>query len=171
MDETLEIQASWAPGLHEALVGLGEGDFVIVDGRLILTDWIPADEPHYSQQHKRHGRNVKVIARPDGTPLWPSRATGTDPRPDPGPCPRHPSGLPHSANPGPGRPRLPGASATIRTPHYLHREQPPHYQQFTHDHARLRTPGECAFAQLKSRRILAGHDVPPTASAQESNRR
>ena len=32
VDETLEVLAAWAPGLHEALVGLGEGDFVIVDG-------------------------------------------------------------------------------------------------------------------------------------------
>ncbi|WP_435806945.1 helix-turn-helix domain-containing protein, partial [Streptomyces canus] len=28
VDETLEVLAAWAPGLHEALVGLGEGDFV-----------------------------------------------------------------------------------------------------------------------------------------------
>ncbi|MDH6229065.1 hypothetical protein M2169_006121 [Streptomyces sp. MJP52] len=38
VDETLEIPAAWAPGLHEALVGLGEGDVVIVDGILIPTD-------------------------------------------------------------------------------------------------------------------------------------
>lgn len=41
--ETIEVLASWAPGLHEALVGLGEGDFVIVDGTLIPTDRIAAD--------------------------------------------------------------------------------------------------------------------------------
>ncbi|SHN35897.1 hypothetical protein SAMN05216268_1634 [Streptomyces yunnanensis] len=35
-----------------------------------------------------------------------------------------------------------------------HREQPQHYQQFNRDHARLRAPGERAFAQLKTRRIL-----------------
>ncbi len=32
VDETVEVLTAWAPGLHEALVGLGEGDFVIVDG-------------------------------------------------------------------------------------------------------------------------------------------
>jgi hypothetical protein len=32
VDKTVEVLASWAPGLHEALAGLGEGDFVIVDG-------------------------------------------------------------------------------------------------------------------------------------------
>ena len=75
VDETLEVLAAWAPGLHEALVGLGEGDFVIVDGTLIPTDRIRADEPYYSQKHKKHGMNVQVITTPDGTPLWFSRAT------------------------------------------------------------------------------------------------
>lgn len=75
VDETLEILAAWAPGLHEALVGLSEGDFVIVDGTLIPTDRVKADEPYYSQKHRRHGMNVQVIAAPDGTPLWFSRAT------------------------------------------------------------------------------------------------
>jgi hypothetical protein len=56
-------------------LGLGEGDFVIVDGTLIPTDRIKADEPYYSQKHKQHGMNVQVIAAPDGTPLWFSRAT------------------------------------------------------------------------------------------------
>ncbi len=73
--ETVEVLASWASGLHEALVGLGEGDFVILDGTLIPTDHIKADEPHYSQKHNKHGMNVQVIARPHGTPLWFSRAT------------------------------------------------------------------------------------------------
>ncbi len=73
--ETVEVLAALAPGLHEALVGLGEGDFVIVDGTLIPTDRIAADEPYYSQKHKKHGMNVQVITRPYGTPLWFSRAT------------------------------------------------------------------------------------------------
>ena len=55
-------------------MGLGEGDFVIVDGKLIPTDRIRADEPYYSQKHKKHGVNVQVIARSDGTPLRFSRA-------------------------------------------------------------------------------------------------
>lgn len=48
---------------------LGENDFVIVDGTLIPTGRIRADEPSYSQKHKKHGMNIQVIARPDGTPL------------------------------------------------------------------------------------------------------
>lgn len=75
MDETLDVLVSWAPCLHEALTGLGEGDHVIVDGTLIPTDRVRADEPYYSQKHRKHGMNVQVIARSDGTPLWFSRAT------------------------------------------------------------------------------------------------
>lgn len=71
---------SWPPGapdLHEALVGLGDGDLVIVDGTLISTDRIKADEPYYSQKHKQHGINVQVIAAPDG-PRRGSRARHRD---------------------------------------------------------------------------------------------
>ena len=56
-------------------MGLSEGDVVIVDGTPIPTDRVAADEPYYSQKHKQHGMNVQVIARPDGTPMWFSRAT------------------------------------------------------------------------------------------------
>ncbi len=45
-----------------------------VDGTLIPTDRIRADEPYYSQKHKKHGMNVQVITTADGTPLWFSRA-------------------------------------------------------------------------------------------------
>lgn len=71
----MRVLAAWAPGLHETLVGLGEGDFVIVDGTLIPTDRIQADGPYYSHKHRKHGMNVQVIAAPNGTPLWFSRAT------------------------------------------------------------------------------------------------
>ncbi len=155
VDETLDVLAAWAPGLREALTGLGEGDHLIVDGTLIPTDRIAADEPYYSQKHKQHGMNVQVIARPDGTPLRFSRAT-------------------------PGRTRdltaarahgivqaclarqilvladraYQGADTTFRAPYYRHHEQPVRYQQFNRDHARLRAPGERAFALLKSWRLL-----------------
>lgn len=36
------------PGPHETLVGLSEGDFVIVDGTLIPTDRSETDEPYHS---------------------------------------------------------------------------------------------------------------------------
>ena len=154
VDETLDLLASWAPGLREALVGLGEGDFVIVDGTLIPTDRIAADEPYYSQKHKQHGMNVQVIAAPDGTPLWFSRAT-------PGRTHDLTAARAHGIIEACLTRQIlvladrayQGAGATVRTPYYRHREQPPHYQQFNRDHARLRAPGERAFAQLKAWRI------------------
>jgi hypothetical protein len=155
VDVAVDVLASWAPGLHEALTGLGEGDHVIVDGTLIPIERIAADEPYYSQKHKKHGMNVQVIARPDGTPLWFSRAT-----------PGRTHDLTAARAHGIVQACLTrqililadrayqGAGATVRTPYYHHREQPAHYQQFNRDHARLRAPGERAFAQLKSWRLL-----------------
>ncbi|MFG2785825.1 transposase family protein, partial [Streptomyces prunicolor] len=153
VDEALEVLASWAPGLHEALTGLGEGDHVIVDGTLIPTDRVRADQPYYSQKHKNHGMNVQVIARPDGTPLWFSRAT-------PGRTHDLTSAHAHGIVQACLTRQIlvladrayQGAGATFRTPY--HSEQPEHYQQFNRDHARLRAPGERAFAQLKSWRLL-----------------
>jgi hypothetical protein len=72
--ETLEILAGHAPDLHTALAAVGPLDFVVVDGTLIPTDRIRADQPYYSAKHKRHGMNVQVIATANGTPLWFSRA-------------------------------------------------------------------------------------------------
>ncbi|MFF3313552.1 transposase family protein, partial [Streptomyces sp. NPDC002952] len=80
--------------------------------------------------------NVQVVARPDGTPLWFSRAT---------------PGRTHDLT---AARAYQGAGATFRTPYYHYSEQPEHYQQFNRDHARLRAPGERAFAQLKTWRLL-----------------
>ena len=44
-DETIGTLASRVPGLGKALTGLSEGDFVIVDGTLVLAGRIRADEP------------------------------------------------------------------------------------------------------------------------------
>jgi hypothetical protein len=155
VDETLDVLAAWAPGLQEALVGLGEGDFVIVDGTLIATDRVHADEPYYSQKHKQHGMNVQVIARPDGTPLWFSRAT-------PGRTHDLTAARAHGIIQACLTRQIlvladrayQGAGATVRTPYKNHREQPARYQEFNRDHARLRAPGERASAQLKSWRLL-----------------
>lgn len=46
-----------------------------------------------------------------------------------------------------------GAGATVRTPYY-HHELPRHHQRYNRNHARLRAPGERAFAQLKTWRLL-----------------
>ncbi|SFY45363.1 DDE superfamily endonuclease [Streptomyces atratus] len=123
------------------------GDHVIVDGTLIPTDRVRADQPCYSQKHKKHGMNVQVIARSDGTPLWFSRAT-----------PGRTHDLTAARAHGIVQACLTrqililadrayqGAGAIVCTPYYRHSEQLAHYQQFNRDHARLRAPGEGAFA-------------------------
>ncbi|MEU6706228.1 transposase family protein [Streptomyces wuyuanensis] len=63
-----------AAGLHDVLASRGEGHIVIIDGTLIPTDRIVADQPCYSMKHKMHDMNVQVIAGPDGTPLAFARA-------------------------------------------------------------------------------------------------
>jgi len=122
---------------------------------LIPTDRVRADQPYYSQKHKKHGMNVQVISRSDGTPLWFSRAT-----------PGRTHDLTAARAHGIVQACLTrqilvladrayqGAGATFRTPYYHHSEQPEHYQQFNRDHARLRAPGERAFARLKSWHIM-----------------
>jgi hypothetical protein len=99
--------------------------------------------------------NVQVIARPDGPPLWFSRAT-----------PGRTHDLTAARAHGIVQACLTrqilvladrayqGTGATVHTPYYHHREQPEHYQQFNRDHTRLRAPGERAFTQLKSWRLL-----------------
>jgi hypothetical protein len=109
VSETVDLLAERAPSLHEALRELPPEGFVILDGTLITTDRIAADEPYYSMKHRRHGMNVQVIARPDGTPFWFSRATPgrTHARPDRSPRTRCDPSLPVPSAPRPSR-RQPG---------------------------------------------------------------
>ncbi|MGX8904719.1 transposase family protein [Streptomyces netropsis] len=109
-----------------------------------------ADEPYHAHKHKQHGMNVRVVAAPDGIPLWFSR-------PLPGRTHDLTAARAHSileacltrkssswpTGPTRGRRHRPH-------PYYRHRELPGHYQRFNRDHARLRAPGERAFARLKT---------------------
>ena len=67
---TVAVLAAWAPSLREALIGRGEDDFVILDGTLIATDRVAADGPYYSQKHKKHGMNVRVVLRTSLLRRW-----------------------------------------------------------------------------------------------------
>ncbi|RPK83904.1 hypothetical protein EES45_05580 [Streptomyces sp. ADI97-07] len=99
--------------------------------------------------------NVQVIAAPDGTPLWFSRAT-------PGRTHDLTSARAHGIVQAWLTRQIlvladrahQGAGVTFRTPYHQHREQPEHCQQCNRDHARLRAPGERACAQLKAWRLL-----------------
>jgi hypothetical protein len=107
VSETVDILAEQAPSLLDALRSHDPNEFLILDGTLVRTDRVAADEPYYSQKHRHHGMNVRALARPDGTPIWYSRAlpgrthdlTAARTRVDPD--------LPVAADPGPGRPRVP----------------------------------------------------------------
>jgi hypothetical protein len=128
--------------------------FVILDGTLIATDRIAADEPYHSMKHRRHRMNVRVVAAPDGTPLWFSRAS---------PCHTHDltAARAHGVIQAclfrqlliPADWACRGAGSTARTSSYG-RDLPEKYAQFNRDHARLRAPGERAFARLKQGKIL-----------------
>ncbi|MFJ5036112.1 transposase family protein, partial [Streptomyces sp. NPDC088560] len=121
---------------------------------LIATDRIAADEPYYSMKHRRHGMNVQVVAAPNGTPLWFSRAL-------PGRTHDLTAARAHGVIQACLSRQLlvladrayRGAGATVRTPYYG-RDLPEKYAQFNRDHARLRAPGERAFARLKQWRIF-----------------
>ncbi|GJF33662.1 hypothetical protein KNE206_63620 [Kitasatospora sp. NE20-6] len=152
--ETVDLLAEHAPTLQEALREPPAEGFVILDGTLIATDRVKADEPYYSQKHKQHGMNVQVIAAPDGTPLWFSRAL-------PGRTADITAARAHGivqaclsrmllvlADKG-----YQGAHGTVRTP-YKGRDLPERYRQFNRDHARYRAPGERAFARLKQWQIF-----------------
>ncbi|GAA0934354.1 transposase family protein [Streptomyces thermoalcalitolerans] len=164
VNETAGLLAEHAPSLHQALHKPPPEGFVILDGTLTATDRIRADEPYYSMKHRRHGMNVQVVAAPDGTPLWFSRALPgrthdlTSPSLRPGAPPARAHGviqacLSHQLLVLADR-ACQGAGATVRTPYYGHRDLPEHYQRYNRDHTRLRAPGERAFARLKQWRIL-----------------
>ncbi|GAA3503352.1 hypothetical protein GCM10019016_104620 [Streptomyces prasinosporus] len=53
VDEALDVLASWAPGLHGALTGLGEGDHVTVDGTPIPTESPPTGSARTSRTTRR----------------------------------------------------------------------------------------------------------------------
>ncbi|GGQ32934.1 IS5 family transposase [Streptomyces roseolilacinus] len=130
-----------------ALTGLGK-----VDGILIPIDQIAAVLLDEAPQARHECASHRP---PDGTPPWFSRAT-----------------LGRTHNLAVSRAygilqaclireilvlvdrAYQGAGITVRNPYKNHREQPEDYQQFNRDHARLRAPGERAFAQLKPSRIL-----------------
>ncbi|MFF5773123.1 transposase family protein [Streptomyces californicus] len=72
--EAVDILATLAPSLAEAMKAIRAKAFVILDGTLLPIDRIAADTPYYSGKHKRHGMNVQVLTDPFGRLLWASPA-------------------------------------------------------------------------------------------------
>jgi hypothetical protein len=155
VNETVALLAARAPKLRRALRDAHEAGhaYVVIDGTLIPIDRLAADRPFYSGKHRRHGMNLQVIASPDGDILWVSGAL---------PGAVHDlsaariwgivrelaaAGLITLADKG-----YHGAGHLL-TP-YRGKNKPESQKQANRAHARLRSPGERANAQLKTWRIL-----------------
>jgi hypothetical protein len=156
VSETVGLLAARSPKLGKALQDAKAAGhaYVVPGGTLIPIDRVAADRPFYSGKHRRHGMNLQVIATPGGDIVWVS-----------GPLPgathdltaariwgivRHlaASGLITLGDKG-----YHGAGDHIRTP-YKGRNKPESQKVANRAHAKLRSPGERANAQLKTWRIL-----------------
>jgi DDE superfamily endonuclease/Helix-turn-helix of DDE superfamily endonuclease len=153
--ETVALLAARSPKLRRALREASKAGYayLVLDGTLIPIDRVAADRPFYSGKHRKHGMNLQVIASPDGDIVWVS-----------GPLP----GAVHDLT----ATRIWGITGElaacglvvlgdkgyigedcIRTP-YRGRNKPAAQKDANRAHAKLRSPGERANAQLKSWRIL-----------------
>ena len=153
--DTAGLLAARAPKLRTAVRDAkNKGHaYVVVDGTLIPVDRVAADRPFYSGKHKKHGMNLQVIASPGGDILWVSGAL-------PGSvhdkkaewiwgvlAELEAAGLVTLADKGYQ------GSTHAKIP-YKGKNKPESQKQANKAHARLRSPGERANAQLKTWRIL-----------------
>ncbi|WP_345608826.1 transposase family protein, partial [Streptomonospora salina] len=154
--ETTRLLADQAPGLEHGLRRIRKQgwDHVILDGTLIACDRLAADRPFYSGKHRHHGINTRVVADPTGDPVWVSGAL---------------PGAVHDTRAarvwrigdriaaaglfGLGDQGYAGCSPAVLTP-FEGRDKPEWKKEANRTHARLRSPGERAMAQLKNWRIL-----------------
>jgi hypothetical protein len=72
--EAVDVLATLAPALDQAVQTATARAFVILDGTLLPIDRVAADRPYYSGTHKKHGMNVQVITDPFGRLLGASPA-------------------------------------------------------------------------------------------------
>jgi hypothetical protein len=155
VNETVALLAARAPKLRKAVRDAKKAGhaYVVLDGTLIPIDRVAADRPFYSGKHKKHGMNLQVIASPAGDVLWVSGAL-------PGSvhdkraewiwgvlAELEAAGLVTLADKGYQ------GSAYAKIP-YKGKNKPESQKQANMAHARLRSPGERANAQLKTWHIL-----------------
>jgi hypothetical protein len=62
VNETVDVLAETTPSLLDALRGHDPNEFLILDGTLIRTDRVAADQPYYAIKHRHHGMNVLARA-------------------------------------------------------------------------------------------------------------
>nr|WP_203685561.1 transposase family protein [Streptomyces sp. SID14515] len=154
--EAVEIQATPAPTLQQAMTIAANKAFVILDCTLLHIDRIAADRPYYSGKHKRHGMNIQVIADAFGrllraSPALPGAVHDIE-------APRThgiiealaQAGIRTWADKG-----YQGARGTIRVPYQGRWSTLPAGKRAVNSsHARIRAVGEQADATLKSWRLL-----------------
>ncbi len=153
--ETVALLAARAPGLRGAVRDAKKAGwaYVVLDGTLIPVDRVAADRPFYSGKHKKHGMNLQVIASPGGDILWVSGALPGSVHDKKAEWIRgvlaelEAAGLVTLAGKGyqgAGHAKIP----------YRRKNKPESQKQANKAHAKLRSPGERANAQLKTWRIL-----------------
>jgi len=155
VEEVVTLLAARAPKLRQAVRDANTAGyaFVVLDGTLIPIDRVAADRPFYSGKHKKHGMNLQVIASPGGDIVWVSGAL-------PGSvhdknaewiwgvlAELEAAGLIVLADKGYQ------GSTHAKLP-YRGKNKPESQKEANRAHARLRSPGERANAQLKTWRIL-----------------
>jgi DDE superfamily endonuclease/Helix-turn-helix of DDE superfamily endonuclease len=163
--EALDVLATLAPSLHQAMTTAASKAFVILDGTLLSIDRVGMgsgrDRPYYSGKHQRHGMNVQVLADPAGRLIWASAAL-PGARHDMGAACEH--GLIDALHTAGARVIADngyrGSGFTVpqrrrpRDPETGRRRLSRHQREVNSAHARQRGPGERANAQLKSWKIM-----------------
>jgi hypothetical protein len=149
------LLAARAPNLRAAVRDAKKARhaYVVLDGTLIPIDRVAADRPFYSGKHKKHGMNLQVIASPGGDILWVSGAM-------PGSvhdkkaewiwgvlAELEAAGLVTLADKG-------YQGSTYAKIPYKRKNKPDSQKQANRAHAKLRSAGERANAQLKTWHIL-----------------
>lgn len=155
--ETIDLLATCAPKLREGLRRTkrsGRG-YVILDGTLIPTDRLAADRPYYQGKHRCHGMNIQAITDWRGNLLWVSGAIRGSVHDTKAAriwqLPRllAEQGLFALADKG-----YQGLDHDLVVTPYKGRDKPEYQKEHNRLHARLRGPGERAFAELKKWRVL-----------------
>jgi hypothetical protein len=177
--EALDLLATMAPTLEQAIEVASRKAFVILDGTLLRIDRVGMasgyDRAFYSGKHKAHGLNVQVIADPIGRLVWIS---------PPLPGARHDMGAAREHGiidaiatqeiPAVADTAYQGAGSTVAVPQRRRRIDPDtgRYRRLSEAqkevntaHARQRGPGERVNAELKNWRILRKIRSSPNTAA------
>jgi hypothetical protein len=152
--EAVDLLASLAPTLEQAMETVRRKAYVILDGMLLPIDRIAADRPYYSGKKKHHGMSVQVLADPAGRLIWASDVLPgathdlTAARTHDIPAALTADDIKCWADKA-----YQGASPSIRVP-FRGRNLRGWRRRHNRDHAKIRSLGERAMAILKSWRVL-----------------